>query len=67
MLVLLLLTSCTSRGPAIESAPVVIDAGCLWSKPIYVSRTDLLSEGTAEAILIHNETWQRRCQQKTPE
>jgi len=29
-----------------------------WVKPIYPSRHDALTRGTAEQILIHNETWE---------
>lgn len=30
-----------------------------WTKPIYPSRHDALTRGTAEQILIHNETWEK--------
>ena len=38
-----------------------IDPGCEWAKPIFTSRDDVLTDGTARAILDHNETWQRVC------
>lgn len=53
----LLLTACAATGPEIE----VIDAGCLWAAPIYVSHDDVLTDDTARQILAHNETWARRC------
>ena len=53
----LLLTACASRGPGIE----VVDAGCWWVEPIYVSKDDQLTDETAKQILAHNETWLRRC------
>ena len=63
----LLLSGCATNG-VVTDAPVVIDTGCLWTRPIYVSRSqDQLSEETASAILVHNQTWQRRCQRKTPD
>lgn len=53
----LLLTACAATGPEIE----VIDAGCYWTAPIYVSQADDLTDDTARQILAHNETWARRC------
>lgn len=41
----------------------ILLAGCAscptnsWVKPIYPSRSDVLTRGTAEQIIIHNETW----------
>lgn len=40
-----LLSACTQTGG--------VDA---WVKPIYISKDDVLTEGTAKQILIHNET-----------
>lgn len=53
----LLLTACAATGPATE----VVDAGCYWTAPIYVSQADDLTDETARQILVHNETWARRC------
>lgn len=53
----LLLTACASSGRVTE----VVDAGCDWTRPVYVSRFDVLTDGTARQILAHNETWLRRC------
>lgn len=49
----LLLTGCVSNGPGTD--------GCEWSRPIYISRADVLTEGTAQQILEHNETGARIC------
>ena len=37
------------------------NAGCEWAKPIFTSKDDVLTDGTARAILTHNETWQAVC------
>ena len=44
---------CTTVGPATND--------CSWVKPIYVSKADVLTDGTVEAILRHNETWKAIC------
>lgn len=31
----------------------------MWVKPIIESRDDMRTRGTAEQILIHNETWEK--------
>ncbi|VVD75018.1 hypothetical protein PFI31113_00796 [Pandoraea fibrosis] len=38
-----------------------IDTGCQWTKAIYISKTDVLTDGTAEQIREHNETGARIC------
>jgi hypothetical protein len=50
---LALLAGCASGG-------VGIDPCGPW-RPIYVSRADSLTDGTARAILAHNETGARLC------
>jgi hypothetical protein len=47
------LFGCTTVAPAIDS--------CVWVKPIYVSKQDVLTDGTVEQILRHNEAWERIC------
>ena len=59
-----LLTSCETTGVADGNAPVAepsvqvktrfINTACDWTKPIYVSATDVLSDQTAKAVLEHN-------------
>jgi hypothetical protein len=62
MLLLLvpLQTSCDSIGRAIKP-----DTACLAFKPIYVSKNDVLTDGTARAILAHNVTGAKKCGWKT--
>jgi hypothetical protein len=56
MLVLTLpLASCKS-GPATEPSN-----GCEWVRPIYPSKDDSLTDGTARQILNHNETGKDIC------
>lgn len=55
----LLLTACAATGPATE----VVDTGCYWAAPIYVSQADDLTDETASQILAHNLTWERRCRE----
>lgn len=44
----LLLTSCATGGGATD--------GCEWTRYILVSQDDVLTEGTATQLLVHNET-----------
>jgi len=52
-----LLTGCLATGPETR----VIDTACSWTRPIYISKADVLSDGTARQIVAHNETGKRRC------
>ena len=47
-----LLTSCGTSGHATD---------CAWARPIYISRADVLTDGTAREILVHNETGGEMC------
>jgi hypothetical protein len=47
------LTGCASGGAGIDP--------CGPWRPIYVSRADVLTDGTARALLAHNETGARLC------
>jgi predicted small secreted protein len=62
-----LLTACATNGrginEVIESKPVIIDTGCKWIQPIYVSKKDVLTDGTARQILAHDEIWAKNCEQ----
>lgn len=49
-----LLSGCGTTGPE-------TDLGCTWARPIYVSRVDSLTKGTADQILAHNEAGAKRC------
>ncbi|WP_280517450.1 hypothetical protein [Paraburkholderia phenazinium] len=35
--------------------------GCGWSRPIYVSALDVLTDATAQAILAHDEAGAAHC------
>ncbi|EOY3601263.1 hypothetical protein ABKV27_04925 [Enterobacter hormaechei] len=56
----MLIASCVTRG----SVPVVIDTGCDWVKPIYLTDHDIdvLDRQTKRDILAHNKTRQANCQ-----
>ena len=53
----LLLTACGTIGHEIK----VVDTACEWTKPIYVSKADIITDETAKQILAHNETGRLRC------
>lgn len=59
----LLLTACAMNGRATDPtpAPVVVDTGCKWAGPIYVSKADALTDETARQILAHNQTFVAIC------
>lgn len=50
----LLLSGCAGSGQGTDY--------CALAEPIYTSRDDVLTEGTAQQILDHNEFWADRCQ-----
>lgn len=55
---LLLLAGCATE---VQYVTRTVDTGCLWTKYIYPSRSDKLTDGTAKQILEHNETREARC------
>jgi len=42
----------------------IVDTSCNWVKPIYVRKTDTLSNKTASEILSHDEKWKQFCGNK---
>ncbi|WP_231602305.1 hypothetical protein [Herbaspirillum chlorophenolicum] len=38
-----------------------MDNSCAWAKPIYISKQDKLTDGTADQILAHNLAGAGRC------
>ena len=59
---ILALISCTIPGQGTKPpAPVVVSTGCEWTSPIYVSKVDVLTKETADAILSHNLTGAKIC------
>lgn len=61
---LLLLGICAMTAGCAERRAVVIDNGCSWAKPIYVSPDDVLTDPTARQIKDHDETGARICEWK---
>ncbi|ELP25072.1 hypothetical protein F385_841 [Pantoea agglomerans 299R] len=61
-LMLMCLNGCGNSGSG-----RVIDTGCEWASPIYVSDHDIdvMSGQTQRAILAHNETWKLNCDHHT--
>lgn len=53
----LLAGCCTPPEPIVR----VIDTGCTWTAPIFVSSRDELTDKTAEEIVAHNRTGQEKC------
>ncbi|WP_244137688.1 hypothetical protein [Burkholderia sp. BCC1644] len=39
----------------------VVDTACDWTRPIYVSKTDVLSDETAKQLLAHNVAGAKNC------
>ena len=50
-----------SLGACAKPAPVAVDAGCDWVRPILIEPADQFTDRTARALLAHNETWDKRC------
>ena len=61
----MLLSSCTTTGRETDPEPRTItrtvDTACDWTKPIYVSKADVLTDDTAAAILAHNKAGAKVC------
>lgn len=55
----LLLSACAATGREIE----IVDAGCFWITPIYISQQDQITDDTARAILTHNTMFASRCRE----
>lgn len=64
-----LLSSCATGGPAtkpdtdvkVVTQTKIVDTGCDWTKPIFVSKTDVLSDEIARDILAHNLAGAKNC------
>ncbi|HEP6279542.1 hypothetical protein [Burkholderia vietnamiensis] len=66
-------SSCATDGPATKPAPCepqivtktrIVDTSCEWARPIYVSKTDVLSDDTARQILAHDQAGALHCNWK---
>jgi hypothetical protein len=67
---LLALTACQTC-PTVTTPPTevitktrVVDTSCDWVKPIYLDKTDVLSDETAKAILAHDQAGAKNCNWK---
>jgi hypothetical protein len=71
-LMALLQASCETSGPKTEAPLVapepeivtktrIVDTGCDWNDPIFVSKSDVLSDATAKSILAHNRAGAAKC------
>jgi len=47
--------------PLVQVKTRFIDTGCDWTKPIYVSKGDVLTNETADEILAHNKMGAVKC------
>ncbi|MBU9378693.1 hypothetical protein KTE93_01060 [Burkholderia gladioli] len=47
--------------PQVETRTKVIDTACSWTKPIYLDKSDVLSDATARAVLAHNQAGAKEC------
>jgi hypothetical protein len=47
--------------PLVQVKTRFIDTGCDWTKPISVSKGDVLTDDTARQILAHNQTGSVKC------
>ncbi|VBB10607.1 hypothetical protein BSTAB16_0714 [Burkholderia stabilis] len=47
--------------PQIITKTRIVDTGCDWTRPIYVSKTDVLSDETAKQLLAHNTAGAKNC------
>lgn len=54
------------RGTDIKYETRIVDTSCQWVRAIYTSRSDMLTDATADQIRAHNETgalhgcWQKK-------
>lgn len=61
-LLALLLASCATNGLGPNNGQLLVaDTACKWVKPIYISKGDALTDGTARQILALNKAWQSAC------
>lgn len=59
--VLTLAACATQPAPEIVTKTRTVDTGCDWTKAIYVSKKDVLTDDTAKQIIAHNEAGAARC------
>ncbi|WP_199730044.1 hypothetical protein [Paraburkholderia sp. BL17N1] len=54
----------TTPPPEVITKTRVVDTACDWVKPIYLDKTDVLSDATAKAILAHDQAGAKNCNWK---
>lgn len=61
-------TTCPPQSPApppeVITKTRVVDTSCDWVKPIYLDKSDVLSDATAQAILAHDQAGAKNCNWK---
>ncbi len=58
-------TTCPPQpAPEVVTKTRVVDTSCDWVKPIYLDKTDVLSNATAKAILAHDQAGAKNCNWK---
>lgn len=66
--VLLMACAATECPPAVVPDTItrtrIVDTSCDWVKPIYLDKTDVLSDATAKAILAHDQAGAKACNWK---
>jgi len=55
LILLALLAGCAASDVKID------DTSCLWVRPIYIGKEDVLTTQTASEILSHNDKWKDNC------
>jgi hypothetical protein len=50
--------------PEVVTKTRIVDTSCDWVKPIYLDKTDVLSDATAKAILSHDQAGEKNCNWK---
>lgn len=51
--------------PEVVTKTRIVDTSCDWAKPIYLDKTDVLSDATAKAILAYDQAGVKACNWKT--
>lgn len=50
--------------PEVVTKTRIVDTSCDWTKPIYLDKTDVLSDATAKAILAYDQAGAKACNWK---
>ena len=52
---------CVGVGLLVGCCDAPVDSFCAVSKPVYLSKDDVLTRDTTREIVTHNETWAALC------